>query len=69
MGHRALDERQDRRPADTAALDGAVNILVQELCPGPRTSHGDLPGDPVTLRALAATLGTDRPAALTGVSC
>src|SRR4029079_13419376 len=56
-------------PTDTAELDGAVNLEVQELCPGARTSHGDLPGDPVTLRALAATLGADRPAAPTRVSC
>ena len=42
-------------PTDTAELDGAVNLEVQELCPGAATSHGDLPGDPVTLRALAAT--------------
>jgi len=56
-------------PTDTAELDGAVNLEVQQLCPGARTSHGDLPGDPVTLRALAATLGTDRPAAPTRVSC
>jgi len=56
-------------PTDTAELDGAVNLTVQALCPGARTSHGDLPGDPVTLRALTATLGTDRPTAPTGVSC
>ena len=39
-------------PVDSAALDGAVNILVQDVCPGATASHGELPGDPVTLAAL-----------------
>ena len=56
-------------PTDTAELDGAVNLAVQDAVPRSAHRHGDLPGDPVTLRALAATLGTDRPTAPTGVSC
>ena len=48
-------------PVDSAALDGAVNILVQDVCPGATTGHGDLPGDPATKAALASVLGVDPP--------
>jgi triacylglycerol lipase len=57
------------QPVDSAELDGAVNILVQDVCPGTTTTHGGLPGDPVVLAALASTLGTAAPRAPTGVSC
>jgi hypothetical protein len=56
-------------PTDTAELSGALNVEVQELCPAARTSHGDLPGDPVTLRVLTGTLGAGRPVAPSDVSC
>ena len=56
-------------PTDTAELEGALNVEVQEVCPATRTSHGDLPGDPVTLRVLAGTLGAGRPMAPSDVSC
>ena len=48
-------------PVDSAALDGAVNILVQDVCPGATTSHGDLPGNPATKAALTSVLGVDPP--------
>lgn len=41
-------------PADSARLDGAVNVTVQQLCADARTSHGGLPGDPAV---IATTLG------------
>src|SRR5215210_7867121 len=34
-------------PAESAALSGAVNIVIQELCPASNAAHGDLPGNPV----------------------
>jgi triacylglycerol lipase len=48
-------------PVDSAALDGAVNILVQDVCPGSVAGHGDLPGNPVTKAALKTVLGVDPP--------
>ena len=48
-------------PVDSAALDGAVNILVQDVCPGSTAGHGDLPGNPVTEAALRTVLGVDPP--------
>jgi len=51
-------------PVDSAALEGALNILVQDVCPGSTAEHGALPGDPVTLAALDAVLGTEAPTPL-----
>ena len=56
-------------PIDSAELDGALNIDVQVVCPGARTTHGDLPSDPVVLATLASSLGTGQPRAPTGVTC
>ena len=56
-------------PVDSAALDGAVNVLVQEVCPGATASHGELPGHPVTRAALASVLGTDPPRIPTNAAC
>jgi triacylglycerol lipase len=48
-------------PIDSAELEGAVNILVQDVCPGATASHGDLPGHSVTKAALTTVLGVDLP--------
>lgn len=56
-------------PTDTAELEGALNLKVQDLCLDARTSHGDLPGDPVTLGALTGLLAKEPPVAPTGLSC
>ena len=48
-------------PVDSAALEGAVNTLVQDVCPGATASHGELPGHPVTEAVLASALGVDPP--------
>jgi hypothetical protein len=56
-------------PVESAALDGALNILVQDLCPGSTAAHGDLPRDPVTLAALSSVLGAGPPSPPTGVKC
>jgi triacylglycerol lipase len=48
-------------PVDSAALEGAVNVLVQDVCPGARVSHGQLPGHPVSLAAVDSLLGVEPP--------
>ncbi len=43
-------------PPDSARLDGAVNVVLQAVCPEATTSHGDLPRDrqvqAIVLKAL-----------------
>ncbi|WP_036224908.1 triacylglycerol lipase [Marmoricola sp. URHB0036] len=56
-------------PTDSAELEGALNIEVQEVCPGATTTHGGLPSDPVVLATLVSALGTGQPRAPTGVTC
>jgi triacylglycerol lipase len=56
-------------PTDSAALSGALNILVQNVCPGSTAAHGDLPSNPVVLAALGSVLGAATPQAPTGVNC
>ena len=48
-------------PVGSAALDGALNLVVQDYCPQARTAHGDLPSDPVTLATLRSVLGAGPP--------
>ena len=56
-------------PTDTAALEGAVNVEVQQLCPAARTTHGELPGDPVVLATLDSGLGAAAPREPSAVTC
>ena len=49
-------------PTASAALNGALNLVVQDFCPNARTPHGGLPGDPLVLAALPAVLGSGPPA-------
>jgi triacylglycerol lipase len=56
-------------PVDSAALSGALNIVVQDVCPGSITAHGDLPSNPVVLAALGSVLGTGLPQAPVNVAC
>lgn len=56
-------------PSTSAALSGAVNVTVQDLCRGATTSHGALPGDPVVLATLRTALGRGRAAAPSRVTC
>jgi triacylglycerol lipase len=56
-------------PVDSAALAGALNLVVQDSCPTSTAAHGDLPSNPVVLAALASVLGAGVPSAPTSVSC
>jgi triacylglycerol lipase len=56
-------------PVDSAALSGALNIVVQDVCPGSTVAHGDLPADPVVLAALDSVLGAGTPQAPNAVRC
>jgi triacylglycerol lipase len=40
-------------PAPTSALDGAANLLIQDVCPGRATTHIGTAVDSVTIAALA----------------
>jgi triacylglycerol lipase len=56
-------------PIDSAALSGAMNIVIQDVCPGSAVAHGDLPGHPAVLAALDSVLGVAAPQPPTDVAC
>jgi hypothetical protein len=43
-------------PPDSARLPGAINVPLQQLCPGVRVSHGQLPTDPRVMGLVLAGL-------------
>lgn len=46
-------------PPDSAALEGAVDVVVQEVCPGVEVSHGDLPDSSVVQQVVLRALSGD----------
>ena len=56
-------------PVDSAALSGALNIVVQDACPASTVAHGALPGSPVVVAALDSVLGAGTPKAPSDVAC
>jgi len=56
-------------PVDSAALAGALNLVVQDACPAARTSHPELPTDPYVLATTVAVLGPGAPAAPARPTC
>ncbi|GAA4080267.1 esterase/lipase family protein [Actinomadura miaoliensis] len=45
-------------PPESARLGGAVNVVVQDVCPNARTGHADLPSDPYVMGIVLRALGT-----------
>ncbi|HJQ48399.1 MAG TPA: lipase [Amycolatopsis sp.] len=45
-------------PPDSARLEGAVNVPLQQVCPQNRAAHGDLPTDPEAEELVLQALGT-----------
>lgn len=45
-------------PPESARLDGAVNVALQQVCPADTAAHGDLPTDPEAVALVLRALGT-----------
>lgn len=56
-------------PPDSARLDGALNLTVQDICADSQVSHGQLPTDPSVGGIVAIELGSDAPVALSAADC
>ena len=50
------DQDQTVTPPDSAELDGAVNIKIQDVCPDAAVDHGELVREPVVLGVIVETL-------------
>lgn len=53
-------------PPDSARLDGATNVVLQDLCPGATTAHSQLPRDASVQGVVLAALGAGPLAVPTG---
>lgn len=56
-------------PPGSARLAGAVNVVVQDVCPGRRVAHGDLPGDAVVQGLVLRALAVAAPSAPSPADC
>ena len=56
-------------PPDSARLDGAVNVALQEVCTGARVEHGELPTDPLPVGLVLRALGPGLDAAPPAQEC
>jgi triacylglycerol lipase len=45
-------------PPDSARLDGAVNVSLQEVCPDAEIAHAQLPADPLVTGLVLRAIGT-----------
>ena len=53
-------------PPDSARLDGATQVVVQQVCPGTAVSHGELPQHPLVTALVLEALAADPPPASYG---
>lgn len=56
-------------PPESAALEGAVNFSVQQVCGRQPLEHGDLPRNELVIRLTLAQLGVDVPTPPTPADC
>lgn len=52
------EDDQTVTPPDSARLEGAVNVSLQQVCPGATVQHGELPTDPLAVGLVLRALGT-----------
>lgn len=53
-------------PPSSARLEGALDVVVQDRCPGRRVTHGQLPTDPAVQALVLAAIGPGEPVAGSG---
>jgi triacylglycerol esterase/lipase EstA (alpha/beta hydrolase family) len=56
-------------PAESARLDGALDLTVQGVCASSQVQHGGLPTDPLVAGMVLAELGAGAPVPLTNSDC
>ena len=56
-------------PPESAALDGALNIAVQSICPESVISHGNIPRAPTAIAMAIHVLQSGAPTAPTAAQC
>ncbi len=61
MAPRCRPGCQTVRPPDSARLDGAVNVPVQNVCPDAHVQHGQLPTDQLVTGLVLRGIGTAAP--------
>lgn len=56
-------------PPDSARLDGAENLPLQQVCPASRVDHSGLPTDPLVGAIVSRQLGAGELATFTAADC
>jgi triacylglycerol lipase len=56
-------------PPDSGALDGALDISLQSVCPDVRADHPDVPRTPAVIAIVASVLGEAAPELPTNAVC
>lgn len=49
-------------PPESARLDGALDVTIQDVCPGLEITHADSPSDPAVIAMVSAVLAGNDPA-------